>query len=850
LKKRQQKNAAAGPGAPTSSGVASPARTFSPAPSEHVEEEPKDVKDLFAKDNSDTSWLASLTPVSSPPPPQPSGAVPPPDNVAATPPPPGSSPAEQRSLSVKSPPKANGSNSAMNGSAHQAEMEKLKSENAELREKVERLHAFESGLQQAEASLNQERKQVQDLKDQMDKMKHETEVTLHNERQTVSLLVTEKANLISELQKLEEFESSRLQFNSYVASVLKLEFTEAQTAESLLTTEQAKARDLTHQVDTLKAEVQRVSALATQAEANEKSLSERFKDQERQLQIASASAKDFEQQAEESRRKLRELEEQIQNDDRIERLEQTLKNTQDRADNLEFQLTKLKQTHNTLKTEKERLESTNQVLSSKQQELTSNISTLKADLDDSRSKLSSIESERDELSKEKLRLEETLKSNEETIKELQEKLVQAAAAVATVTKQSQALQQEVRAATRRADEAERSQKSLQAEGTNLMQALDEMRPKIVELTGIKLELSEKIATLEHTVRNRDSVITQLENDLDEARGSTEEHEGVWKTKLAELEKRDREAQDQAAKSQLAYNELQEELETTLASLRSLESQRTNLHQDAARRLEEVERLTSLTRSQGEELDTLREQVETQREAHEEEQQFLERAQSEIETLRNEISLRDEELERLRQTAFSPGQSDAPRSLDDEMLGSLRQQHALEISAATSQIRALENTIFDKESANHALQKQINHLEEQLSKLRPHSRLAHKHSPVPSRPASRMMDNDLRRSSFGSHRPNPPALVRSVFENTMSPETMHKRKVSLSMLKARIDSEVKVSASGHGSQPPSRALSPVQSDGHSSRPPSRLHSQQVSRPQFLDESHVFWCHSCQGDLVIL
>lgn len=181
-----------------------------------------------------------------------------------------------------------------------------------------------------------------------------------------------------------------------------------------------------------------------------------------------------------------------------------------------------------------------------------------------------------------------------------------------------------------------------------------------------------------------------------------------------------------------------------------------------------------------------------------------------------------------------------------MLSSLRQQHALEISAATSQIRALENTIFDKESANHALQKQVNNLEEQLSRIRPHSRLAHKHSPVPSRPSSRMMDNDLRRSSFGSHRPNPPALARSVFENTMSPETMHKRKVSLSMLKARIDSEIKVTGS---SQPPSRALSPVQSDGYSSRPPSRSHSQ-VYRPQFLDESHVFWCHSCQGDLVIL
>jgi hypothetical protein len=25
---------------------------------------------------------------------------------------------------------------------------------------------------------------------------------------------------------------------------------------------------------------------------------------------------------------------------------------------------------------------------------------------------------------------------------------------------------------------------------------------------------------------------------------------------------------------------------------------------------------------------------------------------------------------------------------------------------------------------------------------------------------------------------------------------------------------------------------------------------VHRPQFLDDSHVFWCHACSGDLVIL
>jgi len=166
---------------------------------------------------------------------------------------------------------------------------------------------------------------------------------------------------------------------------------------------------------------------------------------------------------------------------------------------------------------------------------------------------------------------------------------------------------------------------------------------------------------------------------------------------------------------------------------------------------------------------------------------------------------------------------APRSLDDEMLGSIRQQHAMEISAATSQIRALENMIFDKDSINHKLQKQLNALEEQLT--RPHS--------------------SSRRTI---HRTNPTPLSRSIFDHNLSPETIHKRKVSLSMLKARIDSEVKTT---FHSQPPS----PVYSESGSRRssiigPHSIGPHHHIHHPQFLDESHIFWCHSCHGDLVIL
>ncbi len=167
-------------------------------------------------------------------------------------------------------------------------------------------------------------------------------------------------------------------------------------------------------------------------------------------------------------------------------------------------------------------------------------------------------------------------------------------------------------------------------------------------------------------------------------------------------------------------------------------------------------------------------------------------------------------------------NEAPPSLDDEMLSSLRQTHALELSAAQSRIRSLESAIFDAEARAHELQKQVTILEDQRPAV-------FTPSPVPSRPSSR-----------GAAAAIIPPRSR-VIEQNLSAETRHKRTVSLSMLKARIERE------GGGGGANGR-LSPVMSV-------SSLHSHDVgehhhARPQFLDDSQVFWCASCRGDLVIL
>lgn len=222
-------------------------------------------------------------------------------------------------------------------------------------------------------------------------------------------------------------------------------------------------------------------------------------------------------------------------------------------------------------------------------------------------------------------------------------------------------------------------------------------------------------------------------------------------------------------------------------------------------------------------------------------------------------MRDEELERLRlRTSISSSFPDKPHSLKDELNDDVLSSLKLDLSSSQSHIRSLEESMFLAEARSHALMKQVTALEDQLAAARPQLPSVRSFSPLggalPSRPSSQGS------RMAGSHSHKPSALARSAIEHNLSPETRHKRKASLSMLKARIDSEL-AAASVH-SQANSRALSPVQSvssgdkgsiAGSRARSPTGsnpLYSQHRPRPQFLDDSHVFWCSSCRGDLVIL
>lgn len=488
--------------------------------------------------------------------------------------------------------------------------------------------------------------------------------------------------------------------------------------------------------------------------------------------------------------------------------------------------------------------------------------------------LTSTTSEKDALEQAKVAATTRADDAQKTLAELQGKLTHAATELAANSKLLHNVQSELKRVTRRAEEAEKIQSALQAEGTNLMRSLNEMRPKIVELTNIRVELIERIDELEGIIRKKEDTISQLEASLDEA--EERESQSARERQKEELARKKGESSSQQnlLHMQKGYVELEAEVEALKASLKDREAERESYHQLALRRLEEVDRLTFSVQAQTELLNTAERELVERRAASSDDRGFVEGIQNEIELLHAEITQKDEEIERLRESMPS---SDLRNSLDGEMSSALKQQQMLEISNARSQIRALESAVFESDARAHSLQKQVSTLMDQLTQLRSLSTVPTRpFSPtpgMPSRPSSRArnVSDELRvqavragssQSISGMSNPRSSPLQKprkSTFE-TLSPETKHKRRVSLGMLKARIDSEL--ASSVKSSHSPSRTLTPLpesetmKADGAASssssvmEPSEPHHIRGFKRHQFLDESHVFWCQSCHGDLVIL
>jgi chromosome segregation ATPase len=229
-------------------------------------------------------------------------------------------------------------------------------------------------------------------------------------------------------------------------------------------------------------------------------------------------------------------------------------------------------------------------------------------------KLASAVSEQDNLAAEKSEMQAQIGSSIKLVTELQGRLTQAVADLAANNRQLQHAQSELKSATRRAEDAEQTQKDLQAEGTNLMRSLDEMRSKFVELTGVKSEQAERIDGLEHSLRGRDTTIAELEATLDGVQDAKEHIEKQFQELFVQHEKERLLAQSDSSDLHKAYVELQNELDAATASLHNLEAERSNHHQEAVHRFEEMERLDASSQAQSEELFAVRKELNARRNA--------------------------------------------------------------------------------------------------------------------------------------------------------------------------------------------------------------------------------------------
>jgi len=490
--------------------------------------------------------------------------------------------------------------------------------------------------------------------------------------------------------------------------------------------------------------------------------------------------------------------------------------------------------------------------------------TLSADHAALQASTDSVTALRDTLQSEKSSLESQLAASEGSLIELKVQLSKLSSDHGTATRQLSLLQTDLVTAQRRADRSDEAHRSLQSENVELMESLNEMRGRIVELNQDKVELEEKIENIQRELKYRDGAVGGLEANLQQSSARCEELEHELRGLEEHLGKEKFQWERMDSEREKALVEVEAKLKESEAIVTQLAAERNTHHLAMTRSQAELQRCQEEVDRRASELQaTKREREETDR---------LVRALEEVQAMRSEGVAKDEEIQRLREDleasalgplrASSPAVHGSKSSLNDEMFESVKQQNALEHSQAQSRIRTLETEVYQEQAKTHTLQRRIQSLEEDLSKLRTDLQRQQSTSPrshaYPTRPSplrqnSERKSAEYRRLALGvspiaPRRPLEDTTPSSLtLDSVLSPEARHKRKISLSMLKARIESETAARRVPLGTAPNGMKALGSTAEEHR-RVGSERHG--APRPQFGDETHVFCCASCSGELVVL
>ena len=141
---------------------------------------------------------------------------------------------------------------------------------------------FRKAARKTEALLEEERRRVEKLQENLETLQQDSDIALQNERQTVTILVNEKTHLSAELQKREHYESRVCL--SWIVPIWWLIYfllarIDAKVVEDLLEAERMKTDDFSNEIQKLQKDVQTLSEQTQQSQEKEKALTERCKEQ-------------------------------------------------------------------------------------------------------------------------------------------------------------------------------------------------------------------------------------------------------------------------------------------------------------------------------------------------------------------------------------------------------------------------------------------------------------------------------------------------------------------------------------------------------------------------------------------
>ncbi|GJJ15279.1 hypothetical protein Clacol_009555 [Clathrus columnatus] len=748
---------------------------------------------------------------------------------------------------------------------YEAEIEQLKADlnatrSAAIEEATKLRSEVSNASEKAKIASQASETKINELESFLSQIKNELEKShglLTTQQQTITLLVNEKTALMDQVAELGPLRSRLSETEEY----LQGERSKVDGLQDQLLKLEMEKNGATAEIKELKERIQA-------SEGNERSMHEQLRALEVDLENNRRSLTEIQLKLADRENELRIMKE----DDMVETLQQELSVSRERVEELGESLSRLQENLATVTQNRDDLYTQLITLTNEKDEhyqsknkLEVDLAVLKGDLERLHQKHQSISEERSSLQTQLDTVRNSLAASQQQVSALSTDLV-------SKTRHYDESESSLSATLRKLADTEASLRSLRSENSNLLTQLEEIRHKLVDLMNKTAEDERRMASGDRKIHDLEKEVEVLETDLHNLRLQTDARAQEQEQTVIRLQAEKEELEHEIGESKKAQGELERSMKKLDDELAKKKDEKQLVERIRAQLTQERDILRAEIDSLKIDLDHARYASEELQKSEADSNEVLEGIRAEVESLREQLFEKEQEVLNLRTSTVSksrPGHGSS-QSLSDELLTTFRDQHTLDLSNTHSKIRELESDLFDAKANEHTLQMRITTLEDELSQLQRQFRVDGRRS-TSTRPHT---PSSLSQSFTNSHGIRP----RAVYEENLSTDIRRKRKISLGMLKTRIESERAAARSMSGiglgmatGSPLSRVSSIVEldetaeseagADPPSSRPGSRSGSVS-SKPNAMvksiprlhlrgwDESHIFWCHACKGDLVVL